>query len=90
MYVDVGVNGFNSDRGVWSKCGLKSVLGQNTVNVPTPTVLPGRNVPVPYVTFQLHDEALSLIKSNHQKTNFQLRVVKDAMHIRKRFWSTGK
>ena len=90
MYVDVGVNGSNSDRGVWSKCALKSALEQTTVNIPTPTVLPGRNIPVPYVTFQPHDEALPSIKSNGQKPIFQLKVAKDETHIRKRGWNTGK
>ena len=28
---------------------IKNVLEQDTLNVPTPTVLPGRNVPDPYV-----------------------------------------
>ena len=50
LYVDdVGVNGGNSDREVWSKCELKNALEQNTLNVPIPTVLPGRKVPVLYV-----------------------------------------
>ena len=48
LYIDVDVNGRNSDGGVWSKCALKNALEQNTLNVPTPIVLPGRNVPVPY------------------------------------------
>ena len=42
LYVDVGVNGCNSDEGVWSKCTLKNILEQNTLNALTPTVLPGR------------------------------------------------
>ena len=48
LYVDVGVNGRNTDGGIWSKCALKNALEQNTLNVPTPTILPGRNVSVPY------------------------------------------
>ena len=47
LYVDVGVNGRNSDGGVWRKHAFKNALEQNTLNVPTPTVIPCRNVPVP-------------------------------------------
>ena len=43
LYVDVGVNGCNSDERVWSKCTLKNILEQSTLNALTPTVLPGRN-----------------------------------------------
>ena len=42
------------------------------------------------VTFHLHDESLSTIESNRQKTNFQLQAVKNEKHIQKRFWNTGK
>ena len=42
-------DGCNSDGGVWSKCELKNILEQNTLNVPTPTVPPGSNVPVQYL-----------------------------------------
>ena len=42
LYVDVDVNGCNSDERVWSKCALKIIMEQNTLNVLTRTVLPGR------------------------------------------------
>ena len=49
LYVDVGANGRSSDVGVWIKCAFKNVLRRNTLNVPTPTVLAGRNIQVAYV-----------------------------------------
>ena len=49
LYVYVGVNGRDTDGRAWSKCALKNDLEQNTLNVPTPTALPGRNMPLPYV-----------------------------------------
>ena len=49
LYVDVGVDGRNSDGEIWSKCALKNALEQNTLNIPTSAVLPGRNDPVAYI-----------------------------------------
>ena len=65
LYIDVGVCGHKSDGGGWSKCALKNTLEQNTLNVPTPIVLPGRNVPVQYVcitnnTFPLSTNMMKL------------------------------
>ena len=34
---------------VLGKCASEDTLEQNNLNVPTPTPLPGRNVPKPYV-----------------------------------------
>ena len=48
-FVDVGVNGRNSDGGVWSKCALKDALGKNTLNIPRPTNLPGRKDLISYI-----------------------------------------
>ena len=49
FYVDVGVNGCKSEGEIRSKCALKNVLEENTLNVSSSTVLPDRNAPVPYV-----------------------------------------
>ena len=38
-----------TDGRIWNRCALKNALEQNTLNVPTPTILSGRNVPVQYV-----------------------------------------
>jgi hypothetical protein len=49
LYVDVGINGRNSDGGIWSRCPLKDALERNILDIPDPTVLPGRLNKVPYV-----------------------------------------
>ena len=43
------MNGRNSDGGNWSQSRLKNGLEKNTLNLPDPTPLPGRNYPLPYV-----------------------------------------
>ena len=49
LFVDVGMNGRNSDGGNWSQTRLKNGLEKNTLNLPDPAPLPGRNYPLPYV-----------------------------------------
>ena len=49
MFVDVGMNGRNSDGGNWSQSRLKNGLEKNTLNLPDPTPFPRRNDPLPYV-----------------------------------------
>ena len=49
LFVDVGMNGRNSDGGNWSQSRLKNGLEKITLNLPDPTPLPGRNYPLPYV-----------------------------------------
>ena len=49
LFVDVGMNGRNSDGGNWSQTRLKNGLEKNTLNFPDPAPLPGRNYPLPYV-----------------------------------------
>ena len=58
LYIDVGTNGKVSDGGVWNKCGLKAALENNTLNLPAPEPLPGREVPLPYVV--VADEAFGM------------------------------
>ena len=43
LFADVGINGRNSDGGIWSQCGLKDALESNSLNLPRSTTLPGRN-----------------------------------------------
>ena len=49
LFVDVGMNGRNSDEGNWSQSRLKNGFEKNTLNLPDPTPFPGRNYPLPYV-----------------------------------------
>ena len=49
LYVDVGINGRNSDGGIWSRCPLKNALEKNALNIPEPRALPGRLNKTPYV-----------------------------------------
>ena len=70
LYVDVVFNDHISRRGVWSKCASKNASEQNTLIVPVPTVLAGRNVSVPYVCIGDDTFQLTTIKSNRQKTVF--------------------
>ena len=41
LFVDVGMNGRNSDGGNWSQSHLKNGLEKNTLNLSDPTPLPG-------------------------------------------------
>ena len=43
LYVEVGANGRNSDRGIWNRCELKKAIEKGTLNLPAPQVLPDRN-----------------------------------------------
>lgn len=49
LYVEVGVNGRNSDGGIWDQCGLKKALEKGSLNLPPPKNLPGRSLKLPYV-----------------------------------------
>lgn len=48
-YIDVGCNSRASDGGVFENSSLKQGLEENTVRLPPPEPLPGREIPVPYV-----------------------------------------
>ena len=43
LFVDVGMNGRNSDRGNWSQSHLKNGLEKSTLNLPDSAPLPGHN-----------------------------------------------
>ena len=49
LFVDVRMNGRNSDGGNWSQSCLKNGLEKNTLNLPDPTPLHGGNYPLPDV-----------------------------------------
>lgn len=49
LYVDVGRNGRFSDGGVFNQCTFGKAMDHNMLHLPTPTPLPGRQLPVPYV-----------------------------------------
>uniref|UniRef100_A0A336MP40 CSON001967 protein n=1 Tax=Culicoides sonorensis TaxID=179676 RepID=A0A336MP40_CULSO len=49
IYIDVGVNGRHSDGGVFKNCTFYKALSQELLNIPSPTPLPGREIPVPFV-----------------------------------------
>jgi hypothetical protein len=48
-YIDVGCNGRVSDGGVFNNCTLSSALENNTLNLPGPIPLPGREKLLPYL-----------------------------------------
>lgn len=58
MYVNVGCQGRLSDGGVFSHTHFKMVFDNDTLDLPHPTALPGRDKPIPY-TF-VGDDALPL------------------------------
>ena len=49
LYAEAGVNGRNSDGGIWDQCKLKKALENGTLNIPCPQNLPGRANDVPFV-----------------------------------------
>ena len=60
MYVNVGASGHTSDAGVWERCGLKTALEENKINIPSGTFLPFSNRQCPYVI--VGDDAFPLKK----------------------------
>lgn len=58
IYIDVGTNGRVSDRGVWNKCTLKSLLERDALKIPQASPLPGTNDDFPYVI--VGDEGFTL------------------------------
>ena len=55
---DVGVNGRNSDAGVFASSKMASALEYNTLHIPPPRALPGRHTAVPHTL--VGDEAFPL------------------------------
>ena len=58
LYADIGINGRNSDGGVWDKCKLKEQIEQGILDLPDPVNLPGRLYDIPFVI--AGDDALPL------------------------------
>lgn len=58
IYVNAGCQGRISDGGVFKNCELYKKMENNSLNIPAPIPLPGREIPVPY--FVLGDEAFPL------------------------------
>ena len=49
LFVDVGMNGRDSDGGNWSGRLMKEALEENSLDLPKATPLLGRNIDMPYV-----------------------------------------
>ena len=49
IYVDVGCQGRIGDAGVYFNSTLCTALVSNSLNIPQPELIPGNNVPFPYV-----------------------------------------
>lgn len=58
IYVDVGCNGRVSDGGVFTNCSLSRALEQNSLNIPPPRQLEGRDKSVPFVI--VSDDAFAI------------------------------
>ena len=54
LFVEVGMNGRNFDRGNWSRNPLKATLEDNTINLTQPSKLPGRIKDISYVCVGKH------------------------------------
>lgn len=61
IYVNVGVNGRISDGGVFQASALSKAIATDQLNLPQPSVLPGRSVEVPYVI--VADDAFPLLNN---------------------------
>lgn len=57
-YINVGVNGRISDGGIFNRCSLSEQLENNTLHLPDPRPLPGRNRKVPFVV--VADDAFAM------------------------------
>jgi hypothetical protein len=64
LFCSVGSQGRCSDGGVFSDCQLQRAIMKNTLHVPDPKPLPGRNVPFPFCI--IADDAFPL-KANLMK-----------------------
>ncbi|XP_064637499.1 putative nuclease HARBI1 [Lineus longissimus] len=76
-FVDVGCNGRVADGGIFGRCSLSSGLENKTLCLPSPRVLPGRNMKVPFVF--VADDAFPL-RENIMKP-YPLRDIPGSMRI---------
>ena len=49
VYEEVGINGRNSDGGIWDRCALKESIENGSLNLPDSINLPGLFYDIPYV-----------------------------------------
>ena len=95
LFADVGINGRNCDGGNWSLSRLKNGLEKNTLNLPDPMPLPGRNYPLPYGCMGVDAFPLTAYtvkpyppkNIEFREEHIQLPTFKNETHIRKRIWN---
>ena len=49
LYADIGTNGTVSEGDVWNKCGLSTVIENDSLSLPPPKCLPDGSIEVPYI-----------------------------------------
>ena len=92
LFVDVVINGRNSDGGNWSQSPLRNGLEKNTLNLPDSMPLPGRNYPLPYGCMGVGAFPLTAYTMKpyppknltFREEHIQLSTFKNETHIRKR------
>lgn len=76
LYVDVGVQGRESDAGVFLGTDLYAAIVQNTLQIPSKRSLPGRDVDVPLVivaddAFAMSDRIMKPFVGRHSKGSIE-------------------
>ncbi|CAH2005050.1 unnamed protein product [Acanthoscelides obtectus] len=76
IYVYIGCQGRISDGGVFKNSGFAKALDKSMLNFPQPTILPGRQKPVPYVlvaddAFPLSENILKPFAGNQDRGSRQ-------------------
>ena len=69
LYVDVGINGQNSDGDIWANCSLREALENKTINFPDPAPLPHCTKDMPFVCTGV--DAFSLSKYTMKSKSLQ-------------------
>ena len=86
LFVDVGMNSRNSDRGNWSQSHLKNGLEKSTLNLPDSAPLPGHNYrrddAFPLTAYMM--KTYPQKKPEFREVHIQLPTFKNEMLIRKR------
>lgn len=57
-YIDADANGRTSDGGIFNRTSFYKCLNNQSLNLPAPRPLPGRDEPIPY--FLVADDAFAL------------------------------
>ncbi|XP_018371952.1 PREDICTED: uncharacterized protein LOC108766874 [Trachymyrmex cornetzi] len=76
-WIDIGQYGSISDGGVWANTEFASNLAAGNIFLPDPTLLPGTNIPFPFVF--IGDEAFPL--STHMMRPYPRKKLTDDMRI---------